>query len=293
MSVSVCPCGSGNLLDACCGHYHAGTPAPDAQTLMRSRYSAYVLGLVDYLVGTTLPAQQAGLDRAAMAAWSAQSTWLGLEVENAEVLGGQPEHAFVTFTARWHDSQGDHQHRERSAFVQAGRWYFIDPTVELKVGRNDPAPAPAGRNSRNAAPAISVTEHARPRPPDAAGFTAERAGGLRQLGRRQLAPARGASAEGGKVSMRLHQQEFVLHLQVINPNDSRLFIRNLHYAVRLGDILLAEDDVSLWRSVGGHARRTFKITARTNLWQHLKPLANCSKANSRCTTGCKATWPPG
>ncbi len=44
MSVSVCPCGSGNLLDACCGHYHAGHPAPDAQTLMRSRYSAYVLG---------------------------------------------------------------------------------------------------------------------------------------------------------------------------------------------------------------------------------------------------------
>ena len=56
MSVSVCPCGSGNLLDACCGHYHAGTPAPDAQTLMRSRYSAYVLGLIDYLVHTTLPA---------------------------------------------------------------------------------------------------------------------------------------------------------------------------------------------------------------------------------------------
>ncbi|MDZ4018112.1 LEA type 2 family protein [Pseudomonas sichuanensis] len=76
-----------------------------------------------------------------------------------------------------------------------------------------------------------------------------------------------------KVKMRLHQQEFVLHLQVINPNDSRLFIRNLHYAVYLGDILLAEEDVSLWRSVGAHARRTFKITARTNLWQHLKPLA--------------------
>ena len=88
MSVSVCPCGSGNLLDACCGHYHAGTPAPDAQTLMRSRYSAYVLGLVDYLVATTLPAQQAQLDRAGMAAWSAQSTWLGLEVESAQVLGG-------------------------------------------------------------------------------------------------------------------------------------------------------------------------------------------------------------
>ncbi len=108
---------------------------------MRSRYSAYVLGLVDYLFATTLPAQQVGIDRAAIEQWSAQSTWLGLEVESAEVLSGTPEHAFVTFTARWHDSTGEHSHRERSAFVQnQGRWYFIDPTAPLKVGRNDPCP---------------------------------------------------------------------------------------------------------------------------------------------------------
>ena len=86
-----CPCGSGNPLSQCCGHYHSGTPAPCAELLMRSRYSAYVLGLVDYLVATTLPAQQQALDRDAMAAWSAQSTWLGLEVEKREVFGGKPE----------------------------------------------------------------------------------------------------------------------------------------------------------------------------------------------------------
>ncbi|GLO12960.1 hypothetical protein PPUJ20028_15410 [Pseudomonas putida] len=75
------------------------------------------------------------------------------------------------------------------------------------------------------------------------------------------------------VKARLLEQEFVLHLRVDNPNDSRLFIRNLSYAVRLNDLLLVQDETSVWRSVGGHARRTFKITARTNLWQHLKPLA--------------------
>ncbi len=136
-----CPCGSGNVLSACCGHYHDGTPAPSAETLMRSRYSAYVLGRIDYLEATTLPAQQAELDLAAIQAWSAQSTWLGLEVESAEVHGGKPEHAFVTFTARWHDDGGEHAHRERSGFVQSGgRWYFIDSTVPLKATRNDPCP---------------------------------------------------------------------------------------------------------------------------------------------------------
>jgi SEC-C motif-containing protein len=108
---------------------------------MRSRYSAYVLGRVEYLLDTTLPAQKEGLDREAIAQWSAQSTWLGLDVESAELIGGQPEHAFVTFTARWHDAEGEHRHRERSAFVQhEGRWFFIDPTVSLKAGRNDACP---------------------------------------------------------------------------------------------------------------------------------------------------------
>ncbi|MBF8721283.1 MULTISPECIES: LEA type 2 family protein [Pseudomonas] len=80
------------------------------------------------------------------------------------------------------------------------------------------------------------------------------------------------------VKARLHQQEFVLHLRVDNPNDSRLFIRNLAYSVRLNELMLAQDEASLWRSVGGHATRTFKITARTNLWQHLKPLAKLLKS---------------
>ncbi|MFK8332447.1 LEA type 2 family protein [Pseudomonas sp. BJa5] len=75
------------------------------------------------------------------------------------------------------------------------------------------------------------------------------------------------------VKARLLQQEFVLHVRVDNPNDSRLFIRNLSYSVHLNDLLLAEGESSLWRSVGGHARRTFKIPVRTNLWQQVKPLS--------------------
>lgn len=113
---------------------------------MRSRYSAYVLGQIDYLIETTLPAQQSGLDRAAISAWSLHSTWLGLEVLGSELLGGQPEHAWVSFTARWHDAQGEHAHSERSAFVQReGRWYFLDPTVKLQATRNDPCPCGSGQ----------------------------------------------------------------------------------------------------------------------------------------------------
>ena len=82
-----CPCGSGDALGECCGRYHAGMAAPSAELLMRSRYSAYVLGLVDYLRATTLPTQQDELDVEGMRRWSLESTWLGLEVNESSVLG--------------------------------------------------------------------------------------------------------------------------------------------------------------------------------------------------------------
>lgn len=80
------------------------------------------------------------------------------------------------------------------------------------------------------------------------------------------------------VKARLLQQEFVIHLRVDNPNDSRLFIRNLNYSVRLNQLLLVDDEASIWRSVAAHEGRTFKITARTNLWKQLKPLAKLLKS---------------
>lgn len=143
---SPCPCGSGQALADCCSRYHRGALPENAEKLMRSRYSAYVLGLIDYLVGSTLPIQQAALDREAISAWSRQSQWLGLTVESAESISGQPAHAFVTFVAHWREPDGEHSQRERSAFVQVdGRWYFIDPSVPLKAGRNDPCPCGGGQ----------------------------------------------------------------------------------------------------------------------------------------------------
>ena len=50
-----CPCGTGQPYAQCCGRYHAGAlhlQAPDAERLMRSRYSAYTMGLADYLLAT-------------------------------------------------------------------------------------------------------------------------------------------------------------------------------------------------------------------------------------------------
>jgi SEC-C motif domain protein len=117
---------------------------------MRSRYSAYAMGLIDYLVATTLPAQQAALDRQAMRSWSEQSRWLGLEVEAARG-SERDERGEVTFVASWADPDGSrHSHRECSSFRRvAGRWYFIDRNHPLTTGRNLPCPCGSGRKFKH------------------------------------------------------------------------------------------------------------------------------------------------
>lgn len=129
MPVTPCPCSPEQNLAACCGRYHAGEKAPTAVALMRSRYSAFALGLTDYIRDTTHPAQQESLDMDEIAAWSKTSHWLGLEVHQHGPLKAQPPQHFVEFTAHWQDVDGQlQQHHERSVFVRTkGRWYFIQP----------------------------------------------------------------------------------------------------------------------------------------------------------------------
>ena len=48
-----CPCHSKKRYADCCGPLHKGTrPAATPEELMRSRYSAFALGEVDYLAKT-------------------------------------------------------------------------------------------------------------------------------------------------------------------------------------------------------------------------------------------------
>lgn len=65
-----CPCGLGEKYDSCCGRYHSGTPAPTAEQLMRSRYTAFALGDADYLLRTWHPsARPRTLKLDPMCAW--------------------------------------------------------------------------------------------------------------------------------------------------------------------------------------------------------------------------------
>ncbi|MDD2913921.1 MAG: YchJ family metal-binding protein [Gallionella sp.] len=115
-----CPCGAPDYA-ACCGHYHSGAPAPDATALMRSRYSAYVLKLGNYLLDTWHPSTRpATLDLA-----TDNAKWLGLEVKNSAAESA--ERATVEFVARYKTGGRAHRLHEISRFLrEEGRWYYVD-----------------------------------------------------------------------------------------------------------------------------------------------------------------------
>ena len=159
ISAQICPCqinpssddiSAPLLYQDCCQPYHDGLlnneadkidgAKPDsAERLMRTRYSAFVLIKPEYIVKTTLPAQQNLLDIQAIESWAKETDWAGLEIiTHTPKLGKR--HAQVEFKAYFKTSNELQAHHELSAFVKVTdkanndvRWYFLDPTVEMTV----------------------------------------------------------------------------------------------------------------------------------------------------------------
>lgn len=133
----------------CCQPYHDAfdknddkvnhVKAESAERLMRTRYSAFVLVKPDYIVKTTVPAQQALLDIKAIEKWARETNWAGLEIVSHTAKLGK-RHAQVEFKAFYTKPDGQQAaHHELSSFVEVdGRWYFLDPTVEMAISQKQP-----------------------------------------------------------------------------------------------------------------------------------------------------------
>nr|WP_315277035.1 YchJ family protein [uncultured Acinetobacter sp.] len=145
MNHLACPCGQGNY-QHCCQPLHVGQAhAESASQLMRSRYSAFALQQIDYIVQTTALGQQASLDVGAIADWNNSNQWLKLEVLNSnEKL--DKNHAQVEFKAHYHDGKQTQIHHEISHFVQhQARWYFLDPTTGQQPTMKQPCICGSGK----------------------------------------------------------------------------------------------------------------------------------------------------
>jgi SEC-C motif domain protein len=138
-----CPCHSRRSYKRCCLRFHQGQATPTSpEALMRSRYAAYALAKVDYVIATTDPAgPQFRSDREVWAAeireFCEATRFVGLRIranETREADSG-PESGMVEFEAKLLRAGRDVSLIERSEFVHVdGRWLYHDGVVTQPAG---------------------------------------------------------------------------------------------------------------------------------------------------------------
>lgn len=113
----------------CCGRYiDDGDIAPRALELMRSRYSAFVVGATDYLRATWAP-QTCPADLDADTKAPDAPRWLGLQIK--AFADTSENSATVEFVARYKVGGRAHRLHELSRFVRGddGRWRYVDGDI--------------------------------------------------------------------------------------------------------------------------------------------------------------------
>jgi SEC-C motif-containing protein len=127
-----CPCTSKKPYDRCCGPFHAGTALPEtAEQLMRSRFSAYALGKVDYLIFTRVDAKRADEDPEELAQYCKSVSCVGLKILSKEKGGKADDTGIVTFHASLQANGRRSLHIETSSFArEQGKWVYVDGVVK-------------------------------------------------------------------------------------------------------------------------------------------------------------------
>ena len=112
---------------------HGGAKAPTPEALMRSRYSAYVLGDHAYITATWHPSTRGVLgDQAVNGSSTVTSTvptkWMRLKIVRAETkIEAEGERGLVEYVARYKVGGRAEKLHEVSRFVlEDGRWFYLD-----------------------------------------------------------------------------------------------------------------------------------------------------------------------
>lgn len=150
-----CWCGNEKKFSECCGPVIEAQGALTAEQLMRSRYSAYVTGNVDYIMATTAGKNRDKTDPEAIRRWSEGADWKGLEIISTEAGTESDSTGRVEFIAHYRENGTLQRYHEIGTFTKEnGKWVYSDseyPAVKQvkreapKLGRNDPCSCGSGK----------------------------------------------------------------------------------------------------------------------------------------------------
>lgn len=130
-----CPCNSGKPFRFCCEPAIEGMkPAATAEALMRSRYTAFALGAVDYLIATTAPEKRNPEDAEILTEQVKCTNWTGLEILATNAGSASDDTGMVEFRASFEADDQCGTLYERSNFRREDKqWLYVDGDVEVSI----------------------------------------------------------------------------------------------------------------------------------------------------------------
>lgn len=141
MNEPECYCGSQKNYKDCCQLFLAGLSKPQTpEQLMRSRYTAFCIKDIEYLLSTQHPPSRQANEGKPLTKTMHDTQWLGLKILKTETDPDDPHTGYVEFAAFYKTSEIGQLH-ERSKFIhEAGNWYYLDGEYmdPLVFGRNEP-----------------------------------------------------------------------------------------------------------------------------------------------------------
>lgn len=131
--------------------------APTAESLMRARYSSYVVKKIDYIDETQITLDSETFDKEEALKWAESADWMGLEIVSTQKGQTEDNTGVVEFIAHYKDKNSgtELKHHETSLFQKKdGEWKFREGHIhgagpvkrlEPKIGRNDPCSCGSGK----------------------------------------------------------------------------------------------------------------------------------------------------
>ena len=154
-----CYCGSSQNFEQCCQAIHQGVrKAETAEALMRSRFSAFCVQNLSYLVSTHQPplVQMTPTEQE----YRSENQWIGLRIIETSLGQKGDSDGFVEFVAFYLPDIKDpkaplSQLRERSYFKQADhQWFYVSGEAgsKVKISRNEACPCQSGKKTKKCHP---------------------------------------------------------------------------------------------------------------------------------------------
>ena len=128
-----CPCKSNNKFSECCGSIiNAKREAKTAEELMRSRYVAYTLAKVDYIIQSQHSKYRQENERKSILRWAKSVKWISLTIHNTNYGLENDKRGHVEFSAMFMENGNLHVLHEKSLFEREnGKWVYVSG-IQLK-----------------------------------------------------------------------------------------------------------------------------------------------------------------